>query len=74
LKQTSHSKKNDFIYKFDLFQGNIYEEISTNDEVPSAPPVYERQPFIGHEFTNSGSKFEWLLFLEGFNGNVRQSL
>ena len=52
------SKKNDFIYKFDLFQGNIYEEISTNDEVPSAPPVYERQPFIGHEFTGHDCSLE----------------
>ena len=58
MSKKKTSKKNDFIYKFDLFQGNIYEEISTNDEVPSAPPVYERQPFIGHEFTGHDCSLE----------------
>ncbi|CAG2234758.1 unnamed protein product [Mytilus edulis] len=39
-------------------KGNIYEEISTHEEVPSAPPVYERQPFIGHEFTGHECSLE----------------
>lgn len=39
-------------------KGNIYEEISTHEEVPSAPPVYERQPFITNEFSGHDCSLE----------------